>query len=167
MDSINYTGKVTISKITPKGKEEEVFSSHNAGTSNLLKLLLDSLDYNASFINGTKSPRKLALGYKTTHSNDDTFSYNISSFVYFPVQSPERTPVGIDTTSGSISLTYYLSTVGYVASDGNVYLFLIDNDVNNTVLAEVDTGKSTYNIAEDETHIIKWELKITLNQGGN
>lgn len=163
MDSINYTGKVTISKITPKGREEEVFSSHNAGTSNLLKLLLDSLDYNANFNNGRDSPRKLALGYK----NNNTPPYNISSFVYFPVQSPERTPVGINTTSGSISFTYYLSTVSYATTGEDVYLFLISNDANNTVLAEVNTEKSTYTIADDETHIIKWELNITLNQGGN
>ena len=64
-----------------------------------------------------------------------------------------------------LNLTAYFSYGSFSQRESDVFndsiiITLKDNNINGNILALVDTGLNKYEIADNETHILKWQLSF-------
>ena len=70
-----------------------------------------------------------------------------------------------------VNLTYYLSSLDLKTGEENKNILLLllpqgsTKQSTSTVLAEVDTGATTYKINENEAQVIQWQLQVSINGG--
>lgn len=180
MDKIKYKGLVTIDRVTSTGEIERIFSFHNVGTSNLVQLLLRSLDYTVNVNEYTEKPSQLVIGYE--RKQDGNIVERPIGTALKMAGNPEQSEVASNSTVGSIAFTFYIPPVNIdlneidtnitLADKGNIFLWLKNRaDNGGNTLAKIDTGITQYVVADDETNILKWILEIDVgddtSEGGN
>ena len=161
MNKITYSGRVIITKTNGEG---EVVTTEftNSGTTKLLDLLVKALDRSDSGINQDNKPYNLILGTYT----DGNYTI-LNNLIFHLIDNPTFSYP--NQTSKSIEFTFYVAHNGAIESGSAsaIYLLLCDNyttNGNRNLLAYVNTGSSKYNIASDETHVIKWVLTLGLEE---
>ena len=165
MESITYSGHVNIDNIDKAGRRKRIFSSHNKGSSALLDLLADALTYNKT-VTEERKPWFLAFAKNGDNNNP---AYVFLSDFYSPVENPQVTSESDNMKK--VNLTYYLSSLDLKTGEENKNILLLllpqgsTKQSTSTVLAEVDTGATTYKINENEAQVIQWQLQVSINGG--
>lgn len=154
MDVLKYSGRITIEKILPDGEREKIFSSHNQGTESLARLLLSALCVGES-VSDEDKPYRLLI---KKSDNSTVFG------PYLPVEAPTYMMTG--ELEGELHLIFYLPPLAVSGGSGNVFLELLNmsktSGGSDVTLARVDTGSPSYVVADDETHVVNWTLKVSV-----
>ena len=148
----------------------------NSGTVDLWYLLCYLLCYGNLNNSKLNIPQSIDVGYfddninvtTTTINNSDSLPNTANAGYHSIVASGGSLFVNKNilteegTSNPVLEVTSYFSAGNFVnkTPGKELYLTLKSGTADTPILAIVDTGSNSYNISENETHIIKWQLSF-------